>query len=87
MNTAYNTLVEPLTRIQYILEREGVKITETDQTDDTELISEIMEAREALEEAASDEDTQLIRQRNHRSCFVSSLRRFCELLISHQDVS
>ena len=87
MNTAYNTLVEPLNRIQYILECEGVKITETDQTDDIELISEIMEAREALEEAASDEDAELIRQRNHRSCFVLSLKRSCELLISHQDVS
>lgn len=64
-NKAYKTLKDPLSRVEYILRLEDTELLETDQTDDQQLIMEIMEAREALEEAASPEDVESIRAENH----------------------
>lgn len=52
MNEAYNSLLHPLRRAEYILEQNGVPISENDQLDDLEFISEIMEARESIDETA-----------------------------------
>ena len=64
-NKAYKTLKDPLSRVEYILRLEDTELLETDQTDDQQLIMEIMEAREALEEAASPEDVESVRAENH----------------------
>ncbi|KAI9512583.1 Co-chaperone Hsc20, partial [Russula earlei] len=53
VNVAYNTLLQPLSRIQYILSQRNVVVSETDQLDDVHLITEVLEMREALEDASS----------------------------------
>ncbi|KAJ6509539.1 hypothetical protein C8R47DRAFT_1099076 [Mycena vitilis] len=52
VNEAYNSLLNPLRRAEYILEQHGWPISEHDQLDDLEFISEIMQARESIDEAA-----------------------------------
>jgi len=49
VNTAYQALLSPLHRIEYILQRNGFETEEADQLEDLELISEIMEVREEIE--------------------------------------
>ncbi|KAL6141613.1 hypothetical protein ACLB2K_059901 [Fragaria x ananassa] len=48
---AYHTLSKPLARAIYILKLEGVHIDEEETLTDLDLLSEIMEIREAVEEA------------------------------------
>ncbi|XP_062003741.1 iron-sulfur cluster co-chaperone protein HscB homolog [Rosa rugosa] len=48
---AYRTLSKPLARAIYILKLEGVDIDEEETLSDLDLLSEIMEVREAVEEA------------------------------------
>lgn len=64
MNKAYGTLLNPYTRAEYIMQLEGIHISESDSLDDPELIMEIMEAREELEAAESSEDAARIREEN-----------------------
>ncbi|KAI4369139.1 hypothetical protein MLD38_017622 [Melastoma candidum] len=56
---AYHTLSKPLSRAIYILKLEGVNINEEETVTDPELLSEIMEIREAVEESA---DSQALMQ-------------------------
>jgi molecular chaperone HscB len=49
INHAYQALLSPLSRAEYILELNGHEVSETDHLDDVEFISEIMEAREELD--------------------------------------
>ncbi|KAI0322333.1 hypothetical protein OF83DRAFT_1094751 [Amylostereum chailletii] len=83
VNKAYNTLLFPLGRIQYILRKHGIEVSESDKIDDVAFISEIMDAREALEEAESNEDVQKVREENE------SLMKDClndiEQLVASQD--
>ncbi|KAF8642293.1 hypothetical protein AX16_009563 [Volvariella volvacea WC 439] len=51
INDAYQRLLKPLSRAEYILERNEFPITEHDQLTDMEFILEIMQQREAIEEA------------------------------------
>ncbi|KAJ7786315.1 hypothetical protein B0H16DRAFT_27109 [Mycena metata] len=51
LNEAYNALLRPLPRAEYILEQHGLPISEHDQLDDLEFIAEIMQARESIDEA------------------------------------
>lgn len=74
-NKAYKTLKDPLSRVEYILRLEDTELLETDQTDDQQLIMEIMEAREALEEAASPEDVESVRADNHGELCASLSNR------------
>ncbi|KAI0068190.1 hypothetical protein BV25DRAFT_1782010, partial [Artomyces pyxidatus] len=83
VNKAYNTLLQPVSRVQYILQQHGINVSETDQLDDKELILEVMEAREALEDAASEEDAQAIREQNYEK-FSSTLQQI-ETLVGSQD--
>lgn len=58
-NTAYQTLLQPLARATYLLERHAPELApdETDTVDDVELVMEVMEARQTLEDAdASEQD-------------------------------
>ncbi|KAK9906060.1 hypothetical protein M0R45_000070 [Rubus argutus] len=52
---AYRTLSKPLARAIYILKLEGVDIDEEETLSDLDLLSEIMEIREAVEEAPDSE--------------------------------
>jgi molecular chaperone HscB len=56
-------------RVEYILECNGMPLDETDQLEDPMFIMEIMEEREALEDADSQEDVQAILNRNQGPSF------------------
>lgn len=73
VNTAYQVLLNPVSRVQYILSQEGVEVLEeTDKLDDKEFIMEVMEAREEIEEATDEEQMTEIRDSNKR---MSSIYR------------
>ncbi|PPQ64272.1 hypothetical protein CVT24_008410 [Panaeolus cyanescens] len=52
LNEAYQTLLRPLARAEYILERNGYPLSERDQVDDMEFMMEIMDSRERIDEAS-----------------------------------
>jgi molecular chaperone HscB len=58
INEAYKTLQNPLLRAQYLLSLKGVEVAEdeTAKVDDPELLMEVLDARERIEDAASEED-------------------------------
>ena len=61
MNHAFKTLQNPVLRAEYILREQGIDLAESEQTlEDPELLMEIMESREALDEAVSQEQVDLI---------------------------
>lgn len=61
LNEAYQCLLNPLSRAEYILERNGVHISESDHVEDMEFMADIMEQREAIEEAGS-EDSEAVHE-------------------------
>jgi molecular chaperone HscB len=74
VNEAYNTLLRPLSRIHYILSQHNVGISETDQSNDPQLITEIIEIREALESASSEGEVEEIKHDvtgSHTTCLIS----------------
>lgn len=64
VNKAYHTLLSPLSRAQYILRNHGLEVSEADQVEDPVLLMEILESREALEEAQTQSDADAIREEN-----------------------
>ena len=61
MNRAFKTLQNPVLRAEYILRGQGIDLAESEQTlEDPELLMEIMERREALDEATSQGQVDLI---------------------------
>lgn len=63
LNEAYTSLADPLLRAEYLLEQNGLAIAEGEQLDDVEFITEIMEMREAMDEAESaDEVARLVEE-------------------------
>lgn len=56
---AYRTLTDPLSRAIYILKLEGVHVDEEEKIDDVELLTEMLELRETVDEAA---DSQALKQ-------------------------
>ncbi|KAI0296206.1 hypothetical protein BC826DRAFT_1005881 [Russula brevipes] len=61
VNKAYSTLLHPLSRIHYILSLHNLGVSETDQLDDPHLITEVIEVREALEDASSESEVDEIK--------------------------
>lgn len=67
INRAYETLLDPLLRAHYLLERHGaVEVSESDSLEDPELLMEVMELRERLEEAGSEDEAAEVRADNKR---------------------
>jgi len=61
VNHAFKTLQNPVLRAEYILQGQGVDLAESEQTlEDPGLLMEIMESREALDEATSQEQVDVI---------------------------
>ncbi|RHN79386.1 putative co-chaperone Hsc20 [Medicago truncatula] len=58
---AYRTLSKPLSRAIYMLKLDGVEVDEEQTISDPELLAEIMEIREAVEEATNSEALNHIR--------------------------
>ncbi|KAL8517591.1 hypothetical protein ACS0TY_015736 [Phlomoides rotata] len=56
---AYRTLTDPLSRAIYLVKLEGVPVDEEERITDPELLAEVMELREAVDEA---EDTEALKQ-------------------------
>jgi molecular chaperone HscB len=58
INEAYKTLQNPLLRAQYLLSLRGIELAEdeTAKVEDPELLMEVLDAREAIEEAEKEED-------------------------------
>jgi molecular chaperone HscB len=54
LNRGYQALSSPYSRVEYILQRNNVPVSETDTLEDAAFLSEIMDAREALEDADVD---------------------------------
>ncbi|KAI0110185.1 Co-chaperone Hsc20 [Daldinia grandis] len=67
INDAYRTLADPLSRAQYLLrQRWGIDAAgeETGRVEDGELLMLVLETREAIEEAGSEEDLEPLRVEN-----------------------
>ena len=58
INEAYKTLQSPLLRTQYLLSLRGIEVAEdeTAKVEDPDLLMEVLDAREAIEDAQSEED-------------------------------
>ncbi|WVQ72663.1 Fe-S protein assembly co-chaperone HscB [Cryptococcus sp. DSM 104548] len=67
VNEAYAVLGDDLRRAEYILSVYAKDTQETDKLDDPKLLMEILEAREELEEAESQEEIDRIRATNHEN--------------------
>ncbi|ODO05712.1 Fe-S protein assembly co-chaperone HscB [Cryptococcus amylolentus CBS 6273] len=65
VNEAYAVLGDDLRRAEYILSIYAKDTQETDKLDDPMLLMEVLEAREELEEAESQEEIDRIRSSNH----------------------
>ncbi|SPO39631.1 related to Co-chaperone protein HscB, mitochondrial precursor [Pseudozyma flocculosa] len=67
INRAYETLMQPLLRAQYLLERHNAPpVGEADSLEDPELLMEVMELREKLEEAQSEQEATSVREENQK---------------------
>lgn len=64
VNEAYKTLNNDRLRGEYLLAKRGVEIEEQDKMEDPELLMEILEVRESLEEAQTEEEVAAIRDQN-----------------------
>jgi molecular chaperone HscB len=56
VNEAYQALLKPLPRAEYILGQHHIPISEKDQVDDIEFMSEVMEAREIIDDAEDESE-------------------------------
>lgn len=68
INDAYRTLTHPLSRAQHLLNLRGIDVAneETARVEDPELLMLVLETREAIEEADSEEALEPLREENER---------------------
>lgn len=65
INEAYKTLLDPLRRARYLLFQQGIDVEdESAQITDNALLMEVMEAREAVDEAEDEEGLSAVRAEN-----------------------
>jgi len=72
LNKAYYTLLSPVQRAQYLLAQHGQAMAETEQLQNQALIMEVMDAREELEEASSEEEIELVQKANKSEWFFDA---------------
>ncbi|KAK7521836.1 Co-chaperone HscB, C-terminal oligomerization domain-containing protein [Phyllosticta citriasiana] len=67
INEAYKTLQSPLARAQYLLRLQGIEVAEDEslKIEDPELLMEVLEAREAIEEAEGEEEIRAMKEQNN----------------------
>ncbi len=75
INEAYKTLQDPLRRAQYLLSLRGIDVAEdeTAKVEDSELLMEVLEAREQIEEAQQEEDLAEMEHVNRKRIAASIL--------------
>ncbi|KAL1631644.1 molecular chaperone [Diplodia seriata] len=66
INEAYRTLQSPLLRAQHLLQLRGIDVAEDERlkVEDPELLMEVLEAREAIEEAENEEEVVAMKEGN-----------------------
>ncbi|KAJ9631827.1 molecular chaperone [Taxawa tesnikishii (nom. ined.)] len=66
INEAYKTLQNPLLRAQYLLSLQGIDVAEDEtlKVEDPELLMEVLETRETIEDAQSEEDLEPLKAMN-----------------------
>ncbi|SAM00118.1 hypothetical protein [Absidia glauca] len=64
LNKAYQTLKDPLARAHYMLGQHGMEVNEAESLHNPVLLMDVMEVREELEEAETEEDVERIKQAN-----------------------
>ncbi|XDG10334.1 hypothetical protein ABKA04_009949 [Annulohypoxylon sp. FPYF3050] len=76
INEAYKTLSSPLLRAQYLLQLQGHDVAneETAKVEDPNLLMLVLETREAIEEAGSEEELEPLRAENEERIRVSEGR-------------
>ena len=79
INEAYQGLLTPLTRAEYLLECHRLPISEADQLDDIDFISKIMHVREQIENAVSLNEVQPLIDENRGSCLSLLVCTFVKL--------
>ena len=79
INEAYQRLLTPLSRAEYLLECHHLPISEADQLDDIDFISRIMHVREEIEEAVSLNEVQPLIDENRGSCLIFLVCTFVKL--------
>ena len=70
LNKAYQTLLSPLSRAEYILAKNGHPALETDKLTDEEFIIDVLEIREELESARTTEEVERIQHENDGIEFI-----------------
>ncbi|KAJ8455724.1 hypothetical protein ONZ45_g18874 [Pleurotus djamor] len=83
VNEAYQRLLRPLTRAEYILEANNHPLTEDDKLEDLFFVSEVMEAREAIETAQTREDVEAVQKLNHAR--INDTVKEIELLVAERN--
>ncbi|KAJ8522561.1 hypothetical protein ONZ45_g883 [Pleurotus djamor] len=83
VNEAYQRLLRPLTRAEYILETNNHPLTEDDKLEDLFFVSEVMEAREAIETAQTREDVEAVQKLNHAR--INDTVKEIELLVAERN--
>ncbi|KAF8922549.1 hypothetical protein CPB85DRAFT_1427846 [Mucidula mucida] len=83
VNNAYQTLRNPLTRLQYLLELNGVPMDETDKIDDMEFLSDVLMARGTIEEAESIEEVDAVVEETNDK--MKTVLKLTEELVAKQD--
>lgn len=70
LNEAYQCLLHPLPRAEYILEKNGLQTDETDQVEDMEFMANIMDAREVIDDATPENrgEVEALIESNQRMC-------------------
>ncbi|KAJ2667321.1 molecular chaperone [Coemansia sp. RSA 1199] len=84
INHAYSTLKDPLQRAHYMLELRNAAVREDDNVVDPELLSEIMETREAIEAAGSEAEIAAMREINNGN--IEETVRMLEQAFGNEDV-
>lgn len=76
INKAYQTLLSPRLRGEYILSKKGISISEADNMEqEQELMMEVMEAREELENAEGEEVKELLERNKGKYVYFFPHRR------------
>ncbi|CDH53775.1 iron-sulfur cluster co-chaperone proteinmitochondrial [Lichtheimia corymbifera JMRC:FSU:9682] len=77
LNKAYHTLKDPLARAKYLLELQGVEVGESDSLEDPALLMEVMEIREELDEATTEEEVAQVKETNDEK-YQETVQRLSE---------